>query len=314
MRGLISVFFLSFIFVTADGQNCKIPNGRFEEWTDVSLDIDSTGQLPTETIFLPDNFFALDRLLSANFDQPLGHITNVELAQAYYGIERSDDASTGQYALKLAGNELHPLSDLAATFTCDGRLPDNLYIDLKHEGVGRDTLDFYVTFGKTPVIPWNLTDLFRTSGFVLGQAIANVSTEWSTLTLPITDNEIGISADSVFVWLIVSSDTLSAMTEESYFLIDNLSFDKSTKTLSQTLSEPVDIYPMPFKNHITIDNDNDKLAAKLYDSSGQLCYSFEVPAGHSRHDLSYIISSGLYILELWNKKNNERTNHSLIKE
>ncbi len=307
--------FLLLCSICLQAQFCPIPNGSFEDWEDITLELDTTGTLPAETVLVPENFFPFIRLFLASFGQVFGAVTDIDLAQDYLGVERSEDASNGNYSLKLVGNSILPLADAAAIFPCDGVLPDFLYMDLKHVGTGRDSMDFYLTFGQTVIIPEDLNDLFRTSGFIVGQVVADINTEWATLELPITDNEVGISADSVFLWFINSSDSLSiANGEESYFLIDNLTFNQFSATHEPELNQAVKMYPMPFRDKLYFENENEILNARLYDTQGRLKSRFEVEAGTSERDMQFLLESGNYILELYSEKQQARSHYNIIKQ
>lgn len=315
MNKFLSLIFLSFLFLNASAQNCPIPNGSFEEWVDISSEIDTTGSLPAETVLVPENYFPILRLFLATFEQAFGSVLDIDIAKNYLGIERSDDASDGNYSMKLLGNSTFPLADALSIFPCDGQLPSEFYLDLKHVGTGADTMQVVLTFGETPVIPFDVNDFFTTSGFYSGLVTADIDTEWSSLALPITDNEIGISADSVMVWFILESDTTSiANNEESYFLIDNMSFDIESSVTNIDLEEAVKIFPIPFIDKVSIDNNNGPLQAQLYHISGAKISSFEVSPGLKDYNLDYLHESGNYILELWSEEKNQRSSYNIIKK
>lgn len=309
------ILLLSFFLSNSSAQFCPIPNGSFEEWEDISLELDTTGVIPAETVLAPDNYFPLLRLFLASFDQVFGSITDIDLAKDYLGIERSDDASEGNYSMKLAGNGTFPLADAFSIFGCDGQLPENFYFDLKHVGTGIDTMQIILTFAETPLIPEDLNDFFRTRGFYRGMATADIDTEWARLALPITDNEIEISADSVMVWFILENDTMSiANNEESYFLIDNMSFNVISDVDDVELSGAVKIFPMPFIDKVSIDNANETLQAQLYTISGSKISCFKVNPGLREYDLGYLKESGNYILELWSEEKKQRSSFNIIKK
>jgi len=312
------IFTLLVLFIglnTTLSAQCEIPNGSFEDWVDLTLVFDTTGTLQPETVLVPENFSSAFRLLFAAFDQLLGGVTDQELAGDYLGIERSEDASDGNYSMKIGGNGVYPLADALSTFECDGELPARFAMDINHVGNVADTLNLIMTLGENTIIPQTQQDLLATSGYYNASLTVDQTTGWSTIEADINDNANGIPADSVFIWLIASTNEEAlANGEESYFLIDNMRFMNESGVSHKELAAPVKVFPMPFDDHINIQNDNAKLQAEVFDLQGRLVKSFTVEPGASKSDMQHLGPSGNYILQLSSEDKEEHSTYNIIKK
>jgi len=296
------------------GQSCPIPNNSFEDWIDLSYDLDSSRTIPAETTLLPEYYFSYSRQLDTMFSDSIGNILDSTVARQYFGVARSEDATEGDFALKISGNQLARKADLAATFACNGQLPTSMNLDIKHVGTGLDTLEVLLTLGEKIIVPDNLFNLFGTSGFIIGEAIANNNTNWATIELPIRDNGAGISADSVFLWFVVHTDIEKiANQEESYFLVDNLSFSDGSTSISEEFVENINIYPNPFDDKIFIENDGEHLSGVIYDLEGRKVDKIDILVGHNSYHLSELNTSGTYLLVLSTNNGSQQTTYNLIK-
>ena len=316
MNRIFTLLIFCFGFNVALQAQCEIVNNSFEDWVDVTLDIDTSGTLEPETIFLPENYASAFRLFFATFGQLFGGVTDQNLAENYFGIQRSDDASDGNFSMQIGGNSVFSLADALTVFECDGNVPSRFAMDIRHEGDVEDTLTILLTLGDNPVIPQTQEDLDAAAGSAAANlTIAQDSGPWNTFELEITDNANGISADSVFIGFIVSSnDAQIAAGEESFFLIDNLRFLNESGVVFNELSEAVKVFPVPFDDHIFIENDNEALRADLYDQVGQKVKSFIVQPGVDDYNLDQLTNSGNYILELRSMDNTERNTYNIIKK
>jgi len=308
------ILFLSTISV---GQSCPIPNGSFEDWVDITEVFDSTGTLlPAETAVIPENYLSAFRLLIGAFTQVLGGISDADFAADYFGIGRSEDASDGNYAMKLQTNALIPFSDVLSIFECGSELPPTLEIDIKHIGPSADTLALFVTLSDSLTIPLDPADLLAARGFVSTSfAVAGTTPDYTRFSIPITDNENGIAVDSVLLWMIATGEESQVgADEESFFLIDNIHFGELSNNYTPELEQAVKVYPVPFNEKLFIDNENDKLEGKIYDLNGRLIKTLSLDKGISQQDMQDIDISGNYILELFSSEKNQRSTYNIIKE
>lgn len=229
LRSIFVLIFLSFLSTNINAQQCDIPNGSFEVWEDLTQDFDETGMLPDGTIMLPEGYFAFLRLLVSGLSDLFGSLFGedlIELAENLFGIIQSPDASDGDFAVRIGGDEFVPFSDLITIFECDGELPGSFSIDLKHVGDCQDTFSLIATFDETTFFPDDEDSYLDASAyFLVENFINNSNTSYETLNVPVVNNLNGISPDSVFMIMIVNGDeNCITETNESYFLIDNMQF------------------------------------------------------------------------------------------
>ena len=81
--------------------------------------------------------------------------------QGFIGISQSDDASEGEFAVRLQGTPDLSVADIYSPNECT-EVPDSFYFDIKHEnsgGITDDTLFVFLTFdlGLSP-LPEDSTD------------------------------------------------------------------------------------------------------------------------------------------------------------
>lgn len=314
MRTLYTLLVIVFASGSMLSQACEIPNGDFETWTDLTIEFDSTGVLAPETVIVPEGYYPLFRLFLASFSQVLGAITDVDLAENYLGISRSTNASEGEYAMLVSGNNIFSLSDAFSIFSCDGSLPEEIVLDMAHASTRIDTVDVVVTLSDNSESALTEDDLLATAGYGQQQYILQGDLAYTEVRIPIDDNLNGVAADTVFLWIIVNSDAEQvADGVEAGVLIDNIRFENPVGINTPELSEAVKVYPMPFKERIFLDNENEELRATLYNSSGMMIKKFQVDSGTKAYDMSDIQSSGNFILELEAVGKNERSTYNIIK-
>ena len=199
----------------------------------------------------------------------------------------------------LGGDEVIPFADVLSVWECDSELPPALLMDIGHIGNGEDTLNIILTVADQTILPQTQADLALVSGFATASFIVNQDVDYQPIRLDITDNMNGISPDSVLLFMITGMDTIGlAGGREAGFLIDNIRFDALSSVSISELSEPINVYPVPFTDRLNIDNQNGDINAKVHDLQGRLVKSFDVPSGNSEFMMSDIQGIGQYILEL----------------
>ena len=280
----------------------------------MAVEFDTTGVIPAETILLPEGYVSVFRLFLLAFDITFGAI-GIDVAEELLGVTRVENASDGQFALLLSGNSLLPLSDAATVFTCDGTLPENLVIDIAHLGNRPDTLNVIMTIGEQTSLPQTQAELDNAAGFVFSSLIADQEVPYQEFVFPLEANMNGIAADSAFLWLINSSDTMQiADGTQAGFLIDNIRvMSEPSSTNTPELASAVKVFPMPFRDNFYMENDNSTLDAKIYNTSGQLIKTFRVEPGVNEYEMNELLQSGNYILELNAIEQNERSVYNIIK-
>jgi len=231
------------VTISSFSQVCTIPNGSFESWEDLTYEYSYYGDLPDNTVVLPEGYFAFFRLLLSALSDLFEVLTGEELidaASSLFGVYQSSDASDGEYAAQIGGDEYYPFSDLMTVFECTSELPSSFSIDVKHVGGGSDTLAIIGSFKEDSDLVAEESDLDAAAGyFLVDSLVYNSDTDYTTLTIPVVDNMNGVSPDSVFIviFAIGNQDSLEAGVE-SYFLIDNMQFSmEGVLPLATTLFE-----------------------------------------------------------------------------
>ena len=228
MKKLIT-FLLFFQVSFLSAQFCDIANGDLEVWEDVSDIVELSEPLPPETILLPEGYFGFLRFLFSALGDILGGLAGDELfdfAEDLFGVDRVTDATSGQFALQLGGDENLPLADLIGVFDCSLAIPDTFYIDVRHVGNGTDTLFIQGSLGPDSEIPFDTLTLINDVAASFSHTlVSNQDTEYETLAIPVVDNENGIDSDTLILFMLVSGDQeFLASGELSAFRLDNLRF------------------------------------------------------------------------------------------
>lgn len=234
----IFTFVLSTLLCTqlSFAQHCPLPNGDFENWTDLTADFEYYGDLPDGTVILPEGYIGFIRIFFSALDELFEVLTGEELinlTESYFGISQTTDATSGDFAVQIGGDEFAPFADLIGIFPCNGELPAAVNFDVKHVGNCTDSLSVVGIFNSTPDLPQDESSLEDVRAyFNFGPLISDTDTDYQTVGLPIVDNNNGISPDSILVFVFVSG-TQSCLEEgnESAFRIDNFSFSP-TEVLS----------------------------------------------------------------------------------
>jgi len=218
-------FTLSILFICSFGfahGQCEIPNGSFEDWitTDFALP-DENGEDVVADVMLPEGVTSVIRFLfiafSAAFDPSFSLLLENE-AQELIGISQSDDASDGDFAVKLqAGYDIEQ-ADIYGVFGCT-EVPEQFNLDIKHFGDSNDSLTVIVIFDEgLGALPETEEDLAAVPAYVSASLGFNSNTDYETITLPVIEN---FEADvDTFYYLIIAETS-----ETSYFLVDNVNFE-----------------------------------------------------------------------------------------
>lgn len=323
MRKYLFSLCLLLLAFNNQAQVCEIPNGNLEVWVDHTPDFEELAEidLPAETLIAPEGFVSGLRFISilfSSFFDNLGTDNIPGIVSSLFGTQRSTDSSEGEFALRLGADNLFPLADLVSVGACNGSQPVSFSIDLKHVGNTPDTLTIFGVFGESTGLPEDLEQLDDYSAFFLEQVINDASTEYQTISIPITDTGNEIVADSFTLFILLSSNEENiSMGDTSYYLIDNLQFQgEGNTTAIQNFSLPnqVELYPTLFNHNITINNDNDPLEAILYSSDGKRKAALTIPQGQSDHDLSFITNSGTYLLKMVDPKTKRSVTKMILKQ
>ncbi len=220
------------------------PNSDFEDWTDF------------DGYMLPDSL--------ASFENICASINNVEVCRE--GLERTTDANTGTYAMKLTNKEdasgdptpvtVFSLSDDFGAITFTGR-PDSLSGSYKFLQEGQDTASVYVYLLKEGVAdPFDFdenTDLVA-AGFVEWRADA---TEYTQFYVPLTY----LSDDPVANIMIVASNSEDGDgTLGTTLYLDSFEFIYGAVTSDEEMADAgLELFPNPVQDMLNINGDFNKV-------------------------------------------------------
>jgi len=306
MKQLTFLLFTFGIIATLTAQNCEIPNPSFEVWEDVTDDFDE--DLDPETFILPSPHVPLIRLFAQAFVDFLGEAFDIEKAETFLGMIRTEDSTDGNYAMQLQIDSSLTFADDFVFFDCR-QIPKALLLDVKHVGNNPDTLSTAIQFVDEIDIFSTDESLIRASG--ISEIIVNGDTDFETIEIPISDNNLQVIPDTAFINIIFSGDPSNP--KSHYFIVDNLRFDFGSSTHQTNLNEAVKIFPMPFSNQLNFENENDQLVGNIYSMKGELLKTISVKPGHSNIKINESLDAGNYLLELIDTNRNLRSTYNIIK-
>jgi|GEM_PF-6883744 len=203
---------------------CDYFNGDLENWQVFPFEI--AGQ--TRDIETPENHVSYNRFFVNYFyveffGDPVATDLWLNNTPLFWGIEKSTDASTGQYAAKLIAEPNIPFADLYTNYACNS-IHSTLKVDIKHVGNTSDTLVINGVYdANLPSLPIaDPTGLDTVAAYYLDAVIMNETTDYVTLTLPVQIADANAPVDSFSLVFFTTA------IQGGYFLIDNIRFEDST--------------------------------------------------------------------------------------
>ena len=246
----LSILFL-FSFGFAHGQ-CEIANGSFEDWitTDFILP-DENGDEVVGEVMLPEATTSLLRFffiaLSAAFDPYYSTLLENE-AQELIGISQSEDASDGDFAVKLQAGYDIAQADIYGVFGCT-EVPEQINVDIKHFGEMNDSITVIAIFDEgLGALPQTEEDLEDIPAYASAKFGFNSDTEYETISVPIIQN---FEADIDTVYYLIIAET----SETSYFLVDNVNFEDDNsgcQVIAPTISMSNEDGPICICNNLDV--------------------------------------------------------------
>lgn len=317
-------FLVAFTFFTFTGftQICELPNGDMEVWSDITAEggFSDLG-VADSAVMLPNGYASLFRPFFIDIVGLFEQLADVEFLNAvenFFGIKRSTDASTGEFAMQLGADASLPLADVIAIFPCNGSLPSQFSLDIKHVGTGIDTLTILGVFGDKSELFEIEDDLSDVSAIFGAELFFDAETDYQKLTIPIDESNPAIAADTFLLFMLLSSNEAHiAEGNTTYVLMDNLKFEGdevNTSIKEIGLQAEVNVYPTLFETEINIYNKNELLEATISDLSGKIISTFQVPRGQSTQNLQEIQEAGYYTLTLFDKTTNGIKTTTLVKQ
>lgn len=221
-KTILLALLLSLTNISVNAQ-CTYLNNDFEDWATFPLEYNGV----TRDMETPDNHISIVRFFTTfvliefvNDPYAFGMFENDPVA--FWGIEKSTDASTGQYAAKLQNDPEINVCDIYSTIACSD-IPDVFKIDIKHVGNTADTLYIFGAYDENlPPLESDQAALDTLAGYFLDSIIFDGNVDYMTYSLPIHINDPNAPVDTFS--LIIYTTTNPG----NYFLLDNIRFTTIT--------------------------------------------------------------------------------------
>lgn len=304
---LWTLFFIS-IINTAFAQ-CDFPEGDFEVWEDVTSTF--SDELPAGTIIFPENANPLIRLFLYIIDESFleGIFMMVSdptlLNRAILGVERVEDASHGQYALKMGGDSIASTSDLIIVAAC-GESPDSIFFDAKHFGNTTDSISLFCFVGNFSDLPINedgsLAEANVNKFMAVNFTASGNSNTFQTLAIDFSEVNSNVSPDTIIFWLILDNQKPEDGNEYGCIVVDNFRFMRqrnTTPTREIVFIDGTKIYPSLARDVITVESDNNQIKGiQIFDLSGKMIHS-EYSINAETHQMNVSeFPNGQYIIRI----------------
>ena len=293
---------------------CDNQNPSVESWNEQTISFDDANPSLQFQVDLPDEYVSLYRFLVYAVGIAFGDATALNDyiydAQAAVGIAQSNDANSGNSAVKLQASSYLNFADLYSVWRCT-ELPDSIEFSVKHIGTNVDTLRIVSVFDEgLSDIAQDLDDLSAYPAFSTAEFVYDSDTEYENIKLPITKN-FEAAIDTAYVLFILSTDQAGLDAgNESYILIDDVRV--STQGVSSThelANSAINIYPNPAIDFITIDVRGElNYRANLYDLTGQLVKTVINSTFFNIQD----IPAGTYLLEIKDLKTHQKVMERIV--
>jgi len=274
---LLCLFFLPGSSLQAQ---CDFPDGDFENWVDITGNF--SDDLPEGTIIVPENTVSFFRLIVYVLQQGFiegviqGTLDISDLNLNLLGVERSEDASSGNFSVKLRGDTLALEADILLSNTC-AEGADTLYFDAKHIGAVTDTLDIFCFVGSTSAVPITNDGSFdqnQINKFLSIRLVAGAtSPTFQTLALPLNEVNPAVQADTAIIWIIMTGGIPADGDEFGCTIIDNVRFKNqgnTTNTEDFEIVDNVELFPSLTNDFITLKTEASSIEnIQIFDLSGK---------------------------------------------
>lgn len=286
MKKLVAVLTVLAVLQLPSFSQCELPYGDFEQWEDITLTItESFGvNLSTEALNTPQGLVPAARLFFLLFEPDLQGLIDEtpsdRLNTEILGYARTEESRSGDYALKIGGDQSIGLSDMLALTSCtDLMQPNFLSFYYKHYGTTADTLVLNCALGESATAMADADEFSDPAiGAYFQTAITtdeDLTNEWVWEQMSIQLNNSNLALDSMWFYLIRQS---SATDSSSYFVIDDLQWNIETAVvdaegnfvfqLGQSLDAKT-IYPKLDHNNFQF------VQAQIFDQAGRLIKTYD---------------------------------------
>lgn len=305
MKKLILLFICTLGFTGMQAQ-CEYENGDFEIYLDLSHAIDTTETIAPATILFPKGYRSYIRILIMTLESLMlepGSQEYVDFWSHGLGVEPSEDAYQGDYALKLKADSISELSDILHIMPCD-RIPEYIKFYYKHVGEGRDSLTL-VTVTDTG---FNLNDeeyrLVDAAAGVIFQFTSHETDEGYTMFQSTYQRFNDKPVDTLVTLFLLNSNIEDiAAGKESYFLIDGLELGFEPSSTKEDLFSEIKMYPNPALNFLRVSTPVD-MEATILDSNGKTITKVNLDAGVNDHIPLDGLSPGIHYINFLSKSGN----------
>ena len=262
-------------------------------WTDVSDQVQPGFEVGT--LLIPDGLFVgrLFRLRdSVDYLNTLAasSLSSVEKALDVFGFYQTDDKDSGDFALRMSGNERDRRSDITMIGEC-GSTPVTVNFRVKHATTRTDSVTFFVIahenlgflYLEEPVVEFDTLSAWAS---VLAIADTEIPDYVDfTVDMVLNDN-VDATADSIYMEIILDSNVDEA--EGGSLTIDNITFEAMTSSTGDIVrEEAVNIFPSIVGhtlNYRSVENEIDELF--IIDSSGKILVQKKNPRSEDQIDAS----------------------------
>lgn len=311
MKIIFKLFLTLFLIYTVNSVNgqCDFPDGDFEVWNDVTSAFND--ELSDGTILLPENanplirlfsYIVIEGFLEGIFDM----ISDPALYnRAIFGLERVEDASSGQYALKMGGDSIARTSDLIIIADC-GESPDSLFFDAKHFSNTTDSISVFCFIGNSSALPINsdgtLAEANVNKFLAVNFTAFGTSTSFQTLAIDFDVVNPNVPADTIVFWIILDNQNPADGEEYGCIIVDNFRFRReqnSTPTREIFIADHARVFPNLASDFVNIESPDDRIKEiQVFDLTGRLVHS--VPSVNAENHQINISNfpNGQYIIRI----------------
>jgi len=305
MKNLLT-FIFCFLFALSISAQCEYLEGDMEVFLDLTSDIDESGMIEANTLVLPQNHVSPVRLLFLAFDlafEEIGSPAYLQFLSYGLGISQSDDAYSGNSAVKLQPDEYVNLVDLVNITSCD-ELPTMLNLSYKHVGDGFDTLVIYSVFSDSLFSIFDEEFVFEEqSGFIEREIYSQgTDDEYTTISIPYVNNGLGVFADTLTtVFAAIGDPNIINAGEDSYFLLDFVYLGDPLVS-NEEVEITNHIFPNPTESTIQISAET-PVSFSITDLAGKVIISNDNFSEDHLFDMSNF-TNGAYLIRLKNREGN----------
>jgi len=315
MKNFNTFTFIFFIGLSSAFGQCEVPNGSFENWSEVDVAFSDDDPDLMFTVLSPDEFIPAFRFLIYVFGIAFGEqdaaLEYQADPQTAYGVQQSEDSFDGNYAARLKATPFLNFNDLFTAYDC-ADIPDSISFQVKHIGESLDTivLGAYFTEGL-PQTPSSEEEIANTPAYIQSAFFYSEDTEYQKITLPVINNfEAETDSVAIEIFSVTSQESLDNGIE-SYFLIDDIQMIyEEPSSIDNVNNLSFEVSPNPADDIVNIAfEESSKVDLYCYTSNGRLIQTKKNVS--PQWDVSGLLP-GLYNIKLVDKQSGKQGFHRLL--